>query len=116
MKKYIDTIINQTNYDLNCHGLQTKDSAEALIHYYFTKENISSLGWKVREIPLVDDSGEYPIAVVVLVNNNQEQKEISLNFTCNGELFSVNPDQPAEIELNTIAEAITHPTAKFSLA
>lgn len=115
MKKYVDTIINQTNYETNCHGLHANDSAETLAQYCFAKENIPFVGWKVREIPLIDNSEKYPVAIVLCINNEQEQKEISLNFTRNGKLFSVNPDELAEIELNTIAEAIIHPKAKYSI-
>lgn len=113
MKTYVDDIVNYTNYAVNCHGLQSVDSATEIAKHYFEAEGLSFDGWRVREIPLVDNSGKYPVAVVLCVNNKAKKIEISLNLTRNGDLFSVNPDEAAEIELTTIKEAIEHPTAKY---
>lgn len=113
MKKYIDNIINQTNYKMDCHGLQSKDDSEIIAKHYFERENLSFRDWFVREIPLVDNSRKYPIAICLCVNNPKEKKEITLNLTRDGKLFSINPDKFCEIELNNITDAIKHPTAKY---
>lgn len=113
LQNLVDAIINNTNYNIDCHGLQAADAAEAIAKHYFTEENIPFDGWIVREIPLVDNSGKYPVAVVICVTNETEEKEIALNITRDGKLFSVNPDEMAQIDLNSITEAIAHPAAKY---
>lgn len=113
MEQLINNIINNTNYKLDCHGLQAKEAATKIAKHYFKRENLSFNNWIVREIPLIDKSGKYPVAIVLCVNNKKEEKEISLNLTINGDLFSVNPDELCQIDLNTIKEAINHPTAKY---
>jgi len=114
MKQLIDNIINQTNYSNNCHGLQAVESAEKIASHYFQMENISYANWFVREIPLVDNSGKYPVAVVILVNNKIQRKEIELDLTRDGKLFQVCPNgEYVEIELKTISEAINHPNSNY---
>jgi len=113
LKQFIDDIINRTNYAVSCHGLQAKDAAEEIAKYYFKKEDISFENWFIREIPLVDDSGEYPVAIALIINNKVNQLDITLNIMRDGNLHSVCPDKFAEIFVNTIKEAINHPTAKY---
>lgn len=113
MKQYIDNIINLTNYSENCHGLQALPFAEVIAEHYFQSENLSFENWQVREIPLVDDSDKYPVAIVVIINNQKIKKEITLNLTRNGKLFDVNPDPYAEICVNTIKEAIEHESSNY---
>jgi hypothetical protein len=113
MKKYVDEIISRTNYDISCHGLQAFAAANEIAKGYFAIENIPFDGWKVREIPVADDSGEYPVAVVLCVCNDTVKKEISLNITRDGKLFNVNPDMLCEIDTLTILEAINHESSKF---
>jgi len=113
LKQYVDEIINRTNYAVSCHGLQAKDAAMEIAKHYFTKENISFENWFIREIPLVDDSNQYHVSIVLCVNNKVKKVEINLMLTRNGKLFCICPDQLEEIELHTIKEAIEHPTAKY---
>ena len=113
LKQYVDDIINRTNYAVNCHGLQAEDAALEIAEHYFKKENISFENWTIREIPLVDESGEYPVAICLCINNKVKKLEITLNVMRNGELHSVNPDELAQINLYSIKEAINHPTAKY---
>lgn len=113
MKQHADNIINKTNYDNNCHGLQAKQDAETIAEHYFNQENLSYENWFVREIPLTDNNGEYPVAIVLCVNNNQKRIEITLNITREGNLFSVCPDELCEIENSTIKEAISHLSAQY---
>lgn len=112
MKKYVDEIINRTNYSASCDGLQAADAATSIANHYFEDEGLSFDGWRVREIPVVDDSGKYPVAIALRVDNQEQQREISLNITRNGELYSVCPDETAIIELVSIRKAIEHPTSK----
>lgn len=97
----------------DCRGLAQADAAETIAVFHFVKENIDFTGWHVSEIPLTDNSGEYPVAIVICLENEKKRIGISLDITENGELYGVCPDQYAEIELNTIQEAINHPTAKY---
>jgi hypothetical protein len=113
LKQYVDDIINLTNYAVSCHGLQAKDAALEIAKYYFKKENISFENWTIREIPLADNSNQYPVSIVLCVNNKIKRVEINLMLTRNGELFCICPDQLEEIELHTIKEAINHSTAKY---
>ena len=91
MKQLIANIINQTNFSNNCHGLQAVESAEKIASHYFQMENISYNNWHVREIPLVDNSGKYPVAVVLCVNNKIQRKEIELDLTRDGKIISSLP-------------------------
>jgi hypothetical protein len=113
MKQCVDDIINRTNYAVSCHGLQAKDAAIEIAKHYFVKEDISFENWAIREIPLVDNSGEYPVAIALIINNQVKKLEITLNIMRDGNLHSVCPDELAEIFVNTIKDAINHPTAKY---
>jgi len=114
MKKHIDSIINKTNFRQNCHGLQSIDSAIQIASHYFQIENIPFENWFIREIPLIDDSGKYPVAVVLCINNKILKKEIELDLTRDGKLFSVYPnDEYVQVEFKTILEAINHPMADY---
>jgi len=114
MKKHIDNIINKTNFRQNCHGLQAVESANQIASHYFQIENIPFENWFIREIPLVDDSGKYPVAVVICINNKIQKKEIELDLTRDGKLFSVCPNgEYVQIEFKTITEAINHPMANY---
>lgn len=107
------SILNHNYSAYDCRGLAQAESAEVLVRHYFEQENISFDGWKVSEIPLVDNSGKWPVAIVVCIVNPVERIGISLNFTVEGSLFNCNPDEYAEIEIDTIKETINHPTAKY---
>lgn len=113
MKKYVDEIINRTNYSASCDGLQAADAATSIAKHYFEDEGLSFDGWRVREIPVVDDSGKYPVAIALCVDNQEQQREITLNITRDGDLYSVCPDETAIIELASIRKAIEHPTSKY---
>lgn len=113
MQQYVDAIISGTDYSVSCHGIQAVNAAEKIMQYYFTVENIPVKGWAVREIPVADGSGEYPVAVVLCVCNRAEHQEITLNIARNGSLNSCCPDQQAEIYLNTIKEALEHPASRY---
>jgi len=113
LQEHTNNILTKTNYNTNCHGLQAIDSATEIAKYYFNQENISFNNWKVREIPLVDNSGKYPISIVLCVNNPIIKKEITLNITKDGQLFSICPDEAEEIEVNTIQEAINNPVSNY---
>jgi hypothetical protein len=113
LKQYADDIINRTNYTINCHGLQAGDAAIEIAKHYFAKESIPFENWTIREIPLVDDSGEYPVAICLCVNNEVKKLEITLNIMHDGKLHSICPDELAEIYKTTIKDAINHPTAKY---
>jgi len=114
MKKHIDNIINKTNFRQNCHGLQAVESANKITSYYFTLENIPFDNWFIREIPLVDNSGNYPVSVVICINNKTLRKEIELDLTRDGKLFSVCPNgEYVQVEFKTILEAMDHPMANY---
>jgi hypothetical protein len=111
MNTVIRSIIDSVNYDTNCKGLQAKETATELIKILFASENISFEGWKVVEIPLVDDSGKYPVAVVVCIYNADKKIELSINLTADGIIFDVGEDDTTAVK--TISEAIKNYTMTF---
>lgn len=107
------SILSHQYSAFDCRGLAQKEAAEIIVKHYFEQEGISFDGWKVSEIPLVDNSGEYPVAIVICIVNPERRIGIALNITSDGSLFDCNPDDMAEIEVSTILEAINHPTAVY---
>jgi len=113
LSEHVNNILGLTDFSANCHGLQAVESATAVARYYFEKENISFEGWKVSEIPMTDDSGEYPVAVAICLENPSEYLAFTLDLTRSGELFDCCPDDCCEISVGTIREAIHHPRASY---
>lgn len=113
MNQYIQAILNNTDYNVSCRGLNQKDSALSLVKPMFESENISLDNWKVSEIPVADNSGLYPVAVVVCMVNQTIKRGFSLDFNTDGKAISICPDELCNIEVNTIAEAIAHKASKF---
>jgi len=107
------SILNHNYSAYDCRGLAQADNAGAIARHCFEQEGISFDGWKVSEIPVVDNSGEYPVAIVVCLVNPDRHLGISLNFTAEGKLYSCSPDECCEIETTTVLAAISHPAAVY---
>lgn len=106
-------ILNHKYSAYDCRGLAQTDNAEQIVKHYFEQEGISFDGWKVSEIPLVDNSGQYPVALAICIVKPVERIGISLNFTPTGGLYDCNPDECCDITTATILEAVNHPSAKY---
>ena len=113
LRQHVNNILGMTNNSYDCRGRQYFESATAIVKDHFAKENISFDGWTVSEVPMIDDSGKYPVAIVICLINSAKKIGISLNIGRDGNLYDVNPDELCEIEMSSIAEAINHPSAKY---
>ena len=113
MNPIIAETIRVINSGVSCRGLEGAPAIETLVSKAFAADGITFDGWKISEIPVADNSGNYPVAVVVCVCNPALRRGISVNFTADGALYDVTPDELAQIRLSSIAEAISHPDSIY---
>ena len=119
--KCIEDIISSVEKDsFGCRGLSASSYAEKLVKPLFEKEGISYDGWEISEIPMVDRTGGYQIAVVICLTNNIIKKAFSIYYSIDGEaIFYDVVDQNSNsccfseeqgniVYLDTMQEALTH--------
>ena len=115
LQEHTNNILTKTNYNTNCHGLQAIDSATEIAKYYFNQENISFDNWRIREIPLVDNSGKYPVVIGICITNSILRKEITIYLTKEGNLsgYTCYDEHYNEYDFNSIYDAINHPSSNY---
>lgn len=119
MARVVD-LIRIVNSGTSCRGLEGKTGATELVKAVFDAQQASFEGWRVTEIPLADDSGEYPIALCVCIENEELEKGISVYFTKEGEFakaaardLSYPETCYVEASFKTVHEAIDSEGSNF---